>query len=325
MKSWCLIILALCASSSATSWGESSDDFFAWSTTAWRECVRWPSAPATRPREVRCTSILSGMVVDDGMCNAATKPCPYGSCSCGLVKCLQPYDGAETPDCVDDGAIHQEPKAEFVGCIDVPTLLPTSIFEFEAQDPDCMTCSGDDACHGGLPFFRKELVHGTDALCSHFCTTMDMDLSGLMGDGQCLCGATVANKGVYHLLEDLKAKMRPCLLLTKQHLLPNPTSYCPVKVFRYAGVYLDGAIPPELVQTKAHDDLYIDSLVAGYRINRLETDGPSRRLEAPPASEAGQASWTRKCYPSSCGPGNGPFVARQSEPPEARRMCSKSM
>merc|ERR1712113_16330 len=87
----------------------------------------------------------------------------------------------------------------------------------------------------------------------------------------CMCGATVANSAIH---KQQAKESRKCLVFSQDVLSEGSekdAAECSAPVFRYTGPLEDGAMPRDLTKSRLQDDQYVDSMVAGERI-QIEED-----------------------------------------------------
>jgi len=261
-------------------------------------------------RDVQCRNVWDGYALDKSACESLPKPCQKSDCACGVMQC---EDDAETcsPELMLAGVkcasiVDQRIEPIALGCIEdtLPRLSDTA----DAYDETCMTCSGDESCHGGLPYYRQYTSSATPKSCLEYCVKKGLDLAGLTRGGECRCGASPLNKAI---------ETRPCLQLKLESLFSSNTT-CPVAVYRYSGHYEDGGVPVDLQDLMASDTEYVDTVAHGQRLKSEPPDEEATNdwtVEPGIAAAAGNEGFDRKCWPSTCGPGGGPWTTRQSSPP----------
>jgi len=277
----------------------------AWDADAFGSCCKTTNMQF---RDAQCRNVWDGLALDKSACVSLPKPCQTTECACGTMKC---DEDAETcspaaPSAAKcESAASQKIEPIALGCID--DVLPSVSDTTDAYDETCMTCSGDEPCHGGLPFYRQRMSGATPKDCLDFCTKKGLDLAGLVsGGGECRCGASPLNTAI---------EPRPCLQLKLQSLFASNTS-CPVAVYRYSGHYEDGSLPADLQDMIADDTEYVDTVAQGHRL-KSEPPGGEAEFAVEPgiAAAAGNQGSDRNCWPSNCGPGGGPWARRGASPP----------
>jgi len=280
----------------------------AWDADAFGSCCKTTNLQF---RDAQCRNVWDGYALDQSACESLPKPCQTSECACGTMKCEEDAKTCSpaAPAAVKCASVaDQKIEPMPLGCIDDALPHLANAADADAYDATCMTCSGDESCHGGLPFFRHRMSGATPKDCLDYCVKKGLDLAGLTsGGGECRCGASPLNKAV---------KPRPCLQIKLQSLFASNTS-CPVAVYRYSGHYEDGSVPAELLDMIADDTEYVDMVAQGHPLKSEPPDEKVQEWAVEPgiAAAAGNQGFNRNCWPSNCGPCSGPRANRQTSPP----------
>mmetsp|Transcript_91094 Transcript_91094/g.262655 ORF Transcript_91094/g.262655 Transcript_91094/m.262655 type:complete len:608 (-) Transcript_91094:172-1995(-) len=299
----------------------------AWSAGPFGDCIRCSTGDAKRRRQVECRSLFDGGVLPLGRCaSSGPRPAAQEPCSCEDAPCKA---GACEEDLVATKSVGEaEPAAPSAPFNAIGCLAPSSASDVEsvaaashAQDPTCIGWTADDACNGGLPFYRMRSNGMSPDLCFSFCLGKGLDLFGLSSGGDCRCGASALNSAVWRGKAPRRGLKFPMELLRPE----TAEGACPLRVYRYVGHFQDGGVPFDMTDATVGDEAYIDSIVAGHAI-RSESEEDTRAMDdrrSLAASATGaqkkdltgewwgeRPSWTRPCWPRDCGPGGGVWKKR---------------
>jgi len=163
----------------------------------------------------------------------------------------------------------------------------------------CMQ-SQNSLCLSGFPFYQWDGM--SESECLESCIDKGLDLAAYFSaENKCRCGASKINEQIW-----AETLPKDNLLFDPSKLECSDTSTCELKVLRFTGEYYGGGINGNY---NLDDTTYTDSIVAGRRVR--EEDTPEH-----PGNKLIQQPWKRKCWPGNCGPGNGPWKTRQTNPPK---------
>lgn len=77
----------------------------------------------------------------------------------------------------------------------------------------------------------------SDSGCFRFCADKGLDVFGIVNLKECRCGASVLNNAVW------RDAVRPGLLPSRKWIGAQTSTNCPMMVFRYKGLYVNGGLP----------------------------------------------------------------------------------
>ncbi|CAE7552334.1 ASTL, partial [Symbiodinium pilosum] len=104
----------------------------------------------------------------------------------------------------------QRDVPECLGCF--PLLPDDGLHESpHAYDDTCIHWNSTSPCRSGLPFYSMRSDSLDTSLCHSFCTAKGLDLSGIVRDKECRCGASRLNRAVW-----MGKEPRPGLLLPSE-------------------------------------------------------------------------------------------------------------
>jgi len=201
-----------------------------------------------------------------------------------------------------------------VGCFSRVAGHNISSSEDDAKDWKCMGHTAGLVCNSGVPFYQMRSNAMSPSMCYEFCTGKGMDIFALVDGIECKCGATAVNHNIWH-----RQEAKPTLMFNLGKLSPftDDMKLCPLRAYRYTGHFEAGGLPYALQQISQDDQVYIDSIVAGYLIPHGHEDAPEK-VEMELMQKLGKQNpegFNRNCYPDNCGPGRGPWEGRTTTAP----------
>lgn len=153
------------------------------------------------------------------------------------------------------------------------------------RDRTCMKhANSGSPCRSGLPLYRLHVnKEAAVRLCFSFCSSRGLDLFGLIGETECRCGATLANRKMW---KDIKEPHTSLLLNhdTKQKECTNSS----VKVYRYIGwmrYHDSGGVDSDMLDLSSEDANYIDSVLQGRTAEGGKSQHPALHQDAHSASK----------------------------------------
>jgi hypothetical protein len=209
-----------------------------------------------------------------------------------------------------------------LGCI--PTVDDDTPTPDEARDIGCMNTTS--LCRSGLPFFRHRLKgdEGDAAACANFCFMHGLDIFGVVKSSvissECRCGASSANNAVWSHEESASKEFAPPADMSSSLCTASG-----IEAYRYTGLFFMEGLPPVMLKDMIEDTEYVEGIAASHELGEEIEDG----YEVDGVQLLGitvwkgrhmrvfqEPSWTRQCYPASCGPAWKPWTkSADSTPP----------
>eukprot|EP00408_Alexandrium_pacificum_P057330 CAMPEP_0171171402 /NCGR_PEP_ID=MMETSP0790-20130122/9199_1 /TAXON_ID=2925 /ORGANISM="Alexandrium catenella, Strain OF101" /LENGTH=713 /DNA_ID=CAMNT_0011636255 /DNA_START=45 /DNA_END=2183 /DNA_ORIENTATION=+ len=295
----------------------SSEDqsFPTWVTGPYGDCS---SQCQQKTRTLRCAELSDGSELPFDACNAALKPITRKTCSCDLEQCVDGLDCSHQWEIVPTFNTDAD-HSQTVGCYqldlgDAPTC-PEDGAETDVFDDTCFGWTLPTPCRSGFAFYRN-CSAVTVTACSRFCTGKGMDLSAVIMGRECRCGASLLNGQIWH-----QDTPNPSLSYDFKTMTHADSIVCPVLLRRYIEPLESGGVSIKYRTTGITDVAYVDSIVAGRRISpeleehrKEEHDKEALGMVAKEGRRV-DPQWTRSCWPSTCGPGRGPWQTRTAVAP----------
>mmetsp|Transcript_18569 Transcript_18569/g.32514 ORF Transcript_18569/g.32514 Transcript_18569/m.32514 type:complete len:432 (+) Transcript_18569:15-1310(+) len=285
----------------------SEEERSSWVTGPYGPCMVQCGGGTWRTRDVECRSFEDGGLLEDRMCLQAALPRPgwRQDCNCEVSPCAQAIcDGPELPREVSESSTDELANIDFecVGCY--PLLEDDHMEEIgeDARDLACMGWNSSSPCRSGLPFYRMRSNLLTPNHCFEFCLGLGLDIFGLVQGMECRCGASQLNRAVWGSAGPKVGLRLPAL---SESCMSTNTSTCSVRVYRYSGPMISGAVPATLLEASSEDMPYVDSIVAGRHISQeeaedgaVEADSKGDQAPASLLDSLSGPSWERLCSSS---------------------------
>jgi len=191
-------------------------------------------------RTVECQDAFTGKQLKESRCRQPS-PKEYKRCECkeGAEECEPRKPEICCPsrqDFVDDSPSNASTvDFAYMGCFEMHRGSKQ-----RGETLDCKNATQRKWCHGLLPFYKSSARDMTGKKCSRFCVLRGFDIAGVAEERWCHCGATILNK---NFLSHDHYKTHAAFNLKGMMPVTRKTKSCPLKIYRFLGIYENGSIP----------------------------------------------------------------------------------
>eukprot|EP00408_Alexandrium_pacificum_P027143 CAMPEP_0171183324 /NCGR_PEP_ID=MMETSP0790-20130122/15221_1 /TAXON_ID=2925 /ORGANISM="Alexandrium catenella, Strain OF101" /LENGTH=432 /DNA_ID=CAMNT_0011648299 /DNA_START=60 /DNA_END=1358 /DNA_ORIENTATION=+ len=230
--------------------------FSSWVTGPFGACSK---VCQQKSRKVSCHLVLDGTALSTHLCDDALRPAEHRACNCELEECVDSDKvcgrEVEPEHDLSSAADH----FQNIGCYKLVQGDQASCPEDEFFDSSCMAWSQESPCRSGLAFFRN-CSASTPQECSAFCARKGLDVSAVVEEKECRCGATMLNGQVW------RGNLPRPGIAFRSELEEAGAGTCPLAVRRFAEPYESGGPPLRYRMKNLVDQAYADSIVMGWTI-----------------------------------------------------------